>query len=150
MTAAPSPARVDFYVLETSDDRARLLYVCRLVEKAFQQNQTVYVHAGSIAEADQLDELLWTFADKSFVPHLPAAASGEAPVRIGCGDPIAAQVLVQLGTEAPEFAPTYERVAEFVDAEPGRRDQGRKRFAWYRDRGLKPETHKVGADGTRG
>ena len=32
--------RIDFYVLEGADDRARLVYACRLIEKAYLQQLT--------------------------------------------------------------------------------------------------------------
>jgi DNA polymerase-3 subunit chi len=141
--------RVDFYVLPGDDDRARLVYACRLVEKAWAQDCRVHVHAASPAEAEAFDALLWTFADRSFVPHelvAGAAPAATSPVTIGCEAPVDADLLVNLAPEPPEFFERYPRVAELVDAEPGRRDQGRRRFAWYRDRGHAPEAHRVGGD----
>jgi DNA polymerase-3 subunit chi len=138
------PARVDFYVLDSDADRARLVYACRLVEKVFLLAQTVYVHTEGAQDSAAFDELLWTFADRSFVPHeLAAGAAGGAQVQIGHGVPQAATVLVNLAAAAPEFYDRYERVAELVDGHPERREQGRRRFAWYRAQGLRPETHTV-------
>jgi DNA polymerase-3 subunit chi len=141
--------RVDFYVLEGADDRGRLVYACRLIEKACLQRHTVCVTVDTPAEAEALDGLLWTYADQSFVPHALAGAGAAAapppgtPVQIGCGIPVAADLLVNLGQEVPAFYDGYARVAEFVDADPARRDAGRRRFAHYRDRGHPPETHRV-------
>jgi len=144
--------RVDFYVLEGAEDRARLVYACRLVEKAFLQGLTVCVSLPTPAEAESFDGLLWTFADRAFVPHAlaaDAAASAAAPpgtpVWVGCRVPVAADCLVNLAPELPEFYDRYARVAEVVDGEPARRDAGRRRFAQYRERGHAPETHKVSA-----
>jgi len=138
------PARVDFYVLDSDGDRARLVYACRLVEKVFQLAQTVYVHTDGAQDSAAFDDLLWTFADRSFVPHeLAEAQPAGAPVRIGHGEPQAASVLVNLGANAPEFYARYERIAELVDGNAERREQGRRRFAWYRAQGLRPETHTV-------
>jgi DNA polymerase-3 subunit chi len=181
------PTRVDFYVLATEETRTRLVYACRVIEKAFLQRLRVVVNLGSPADADGFDTLLWTFGDRSFVPHArvsgeppadaplaiaPAAASvavadaatdaapgatagalatGEAnaerpvPVALGCGQALPGDLLVNLAAEAPAFYDHYARVAEFVDAEPGRREAGRRRFAFYRERGAAPETHKISA-----
>jgi DNA polymerase III subunit chi len=143
--------RVDFYVLPGSEERARLVYACRLVEKAYLQDCRVYVHAPGPAEAEAFDELLWTFADRSFVPHelagATAATGARSPVVIGCTEPAEADLLVNLAADAPACYERYPRIAEFVDAEPARRDQGRRRFAWYRERGLAPETHKLAGNG---
>jgi len=135
--------RVDFYILDSDADRARLVYACRLVEKIFLLDQTVYVHTDDETAAAAFDDLLWTFADRSFVPHSRAGAGDGGTVRIGCGPPTAAQVLINLSAEAPAFYDRYERIAELVDAEPTRREQGRRRFAYYRERGLKPAAHAV-------
>jgi DNA polymerase-3 subunit chi len=64
-------------------------------------------------------------------------------VWVGVNQPIAADLLVNLATDAPAFYAQYARVAEFVDADPARRDAGRKRFGTYREKGNAPETHKV-------
>jgi DNA polymerase III subunit chi len=150
MTATDPATRVDFYVLDSGDARARLYYACRLVEKAYLADQTVYVNVASDAEAAALDDYLWTFGDGSFVPHA-RAGMGAAPVTIGAGPPPAgtAGVLVNLAPEAPAFFADFERVAEFVDADATRREQGRRRFAFYRENGIRAQTHNVGGDGPR-
>ena len=62
-------ARVDFYVLNQSGEQARRQFACKLAEKAYRLKNTVHIVAGSRADAERLDELLWTFRDGSFVPH---------------------------------------------------------------------------------
>lgn len=144
--------RIDFYVLEGAEDRARQAYACRLIEKAFLQGLTVCVNLSTPAEAAAFDTLLWTFSGRAFVPHglahdetAIAAPVPGTPVWVGTLAPVAADLLVNLGQEAPEFYARYGRVADFVDADPSRRDAGRRRFAYYRERGHTPETHKVTA-----
>jgi DNA polymerase-3 subunit chi len=142
--------RVDFYVLEGTDDRARLTYACRLIEKAYLQDLTVYVRLASPADANAFDTLLWTFSDRSFVPHgvidaeadTPAPPPG-TPVWIGTDAAPAASLLVNLSPELPTALAQYERIAEFVDADPTRRDAGRRRFAASREAGLTPDTHRI-------
>ena len=144
--------RIDFYVLDGVLERARRVYACRLIEKAFLQRLTVCVSLDTPADAEAFDTLLWTFADRSFVPHELASGGAASagpppatPVWIGCRTPVAADLLVNLGQEPPDFYDRYARVADFVDAEPARRDAGRRRFAYYRERGQLPETHNVSA-----
>ena len=142
--------RIDFYVLDGADDRARLVYACRLIEKAYLQNLTVCISLDTLAEVESFDALLWTFGDRSFVPHAQAAGLApapppETPVGVGWRTPPAADLLVNLGSDAPDFYTRYARVAEFVDADPARREAGRRRFAFYRGAGHTPETHRVDA-----
>ena len=142
--------RIDFYVLEGAEDRARLVYACRVIEKAFLQGMTVCVTLGTPAETESFDTLLWTFADRGFVPHALATTADAlagmppaTPVWVGCQLAVAADVLLNLAPEVPAFYAGYARIAEVIDAEPARREAGRRRFARYREQGQTPDTHKV-------
>jgi DNA polymerase III subunit chi len=142
--------QVDFYILDSDSDDARLLLACKIVDKATQLDHHVYLHSTSDDEARKLDELLWTFAQGSFIPHLVVRSELETPplepVLIGVDQPPGPgrwDVLVNLAPEVPEFFSRYERVAEVVDANPARREQSRERYRFYRDRGYKLNTHQV-------
>ena len=79
-------ARVDFYVLSQSGEQARQLFACRLAEKAYRLDNSVYILAHDQAAAEKIDELLWTFRDGSFVPHhlaSPGTADLPSPVCVG-------------------------------------------------------------------
>ncbi|HEX6998552.1 MAG TPA: DNA polymerase III subunit chi [Gammaproteobacteria bacterium] len=143
--------RVDFYILRDDSDTARLVLACRIAEKAMQQDQHVFIHSSSEAEARKLDELLWTFSQGSFVPHKIVGPDGGAPalepVLIGAGiDPAGPRfdVMINLADEVPEFFSRYERVVEPVDGNPARRQRSRERYRFYRDRGYPLATHEVG------
>ena len=140
--------RVSFYVLPEADERARLVYACRLVEKAYLQDNNVLVRCDSPEQAREFDELLWVFSDDSFVPHELAAEGTRrpAPVMICAGDEDAleADVLVNLGREPPATFRRHARVAEILDGDEDRRRAGRERFRFYREQGLEPETHNLG------
>jgi DNA polymerase-3 subunit chi len=141
-------ARVDFYILDQAGSRPRHVFACRLAEKAYRLEHTVHIHAASRDEARQLDELLWTFRDGSFVPHhqlAGAAPEMESPVTIGCeADPVAPRdLLINLCDEIPAFAESFPRVAELVTSDPECKQHSRIRFAAYRDQGHTLETHTV-------
>ncbi|MDH5601523.1 MAG: DNA polymerase III subunit chi, partial [Gammaproteobacteria bacterium] len=61
--------RIDFYIIEQGDSKATDTFICRLAEKAWLQDNTVYLHATDEQHVMKYDELLWTFSEKSFVPH---------------------------------------------------------------------------------
>lgn len=140
-------SKVDFYVLQRPDERARQLFACRLAEKAYRLDHTVYLHTATEADATQLDELLWTFRDGSFVPHALAGEteSASSPVTIGCVGDIdqARDVLINLCDEIPPFADQFARVAELVTSDEECRRLSRKRFVEYRDQGHTIETHSI-------
>ena len=141
-------ARVDFYVLSASGDDARLVFACRLAEKAYRLDNTVHILAADEATADRLDELLWTFRDGSFVPHeriAHGAGEPESPVTIS-SEPNAVcdrDLLINLGDSVPEALDAFPRVAELVTSDEETRAAGRLRFTEYRNNGHDLETHKV-------
>ena len=141
-------ARVDFYILSQQGPRERYVFACRLAEKAYRLDNTVHIHAGSRQVAEQIDELLWTFRDGSFVPHdllPPGSADRKSPVTIGCdADPGETRdLLINLCDEVPPFAEAFPRVAELVSSDDDCKRESRKRFVAYRDNGHTLETHNV-------
>ncbi len=71
--------RVDFYVLAGEDPGARLRFACRLVEKAWLKRNRVRVQFAPGGELEAFDQLLWTFSDRSFVPHRRAGSAEAVP-----------------------------------------------------------------------
>lgn len=141
--------RVDFYVLPHAEATHRLTFACRLAEKAYHLQHAIFINAESTAQAQQLDELLWTFRDGSFVPHdlcyEGIALEELAPVVIA--HHIAPQqemdLLINLAPEVPPFLQHFERLAELVDGDATRRAAARERFKYYRDQGFALETHDL-------
>ncbi len=141
-------SRVDFYILAQPDERARYMLACKLAEKAWRLDNSVHIHTGSRADAQRLDELLWTFRDGSFVPHGLAGrddGTGDSPIVIGCdGDDVTTRdLLINLCDEIPAFAEGFPRVAELVTSDENCRLLSRKRYAAYRDGGHELNTHKL-------
>lgn len=141
--------RVDFYVVEDNSGTGWLKLVCRLTEKAFAQGHQVCIAVDSSEDALTLDKLLWTFRDRSFIPHAihEASAPADEPVLIAPGAlPAMRDVLINLRIGVPPEHGEFARVVEALDADPVRRKQGRQRFRRYREAGLDPETHNLAAN----
>ena len=142
--------QVDFYILESDSDEARLALACKIVDKATQLDHQVFIHSTSDDEALKLDALLWTFSQGSFIPHRVVRSEVDKPplepVLIGVNQapgPGRWDVLINLAADVPDFFSRYARVAEVVDANAARREQSRGRYRFYRDRGYKLNTHQV-------
>jgi DNA polymerase-3 subunit chi len=143
------PLRVDFYILAATDNSARLRFACRLTEKAYGLKHHVHAHTSSAAIARELDELLWTFRQGSFVPHellQPETQETVAPVTIGHVEQTdsSGYFLINLADEIPPFFDQFARVAEIIDSTPECRRMGRERFSFYKDNGFEPNTHNIG------
>jgi DNA polymerase-3 subunit chi len=143
--------RVEFHLLPAADERVRYRHACRLAEQAYLAGERVLVSLDSVAQLQAFDEMLWTFADRSFVPHEAYRDEQQweqTPVLLGC-DPQPRQafdVLLNLANDVPVAASLARRVSEIIDADEPRRRAGRVRFRQYRDAGLTPETHNIPAD----
>lgn len=136
----------DFYVLPASGKNERLVFACRLAEKAFDQGRRVYIHAESEEQSMQLDNLLWTFRQGSFLPHALYCAENdnELPIHIGWqSESKAYDVLINLAPKVPVFFDRFERIAEIVDTDESVKQAARERFRFYREHGITPESHTL-------
>jgi DNA polymerase-3 subunit chi len=145
--------RVDFYILKSATARQRWAFACRLTEKAYLRDLRVLILNENIADAQALDELLWTFNERCFVPHDfcvdPKSADPATPVHLTLQLDAApdADLLVNLAARLPERWDRFARIAEIVDADEERRRLGRERFKAYRDLKLTLETHQLDDNG---
>jgi DNA polymerase III subunit chi len=141
--------RVDFYVLAEDAPDARLRWACRLAEQAAEQGSRVYLQTADHAAAQRLDELLWTYNDRSFLPHEIFSGGQPSHARVlvllgaAAAPPSHRQLVVNLTEAVPAEIEHYERVAEIVDVDPERKRTARERFRQYRERGCTLESHNV-------
>ena len=152
--------RVDFYVLKSSTAKQRWTFACRLTEKAYLRDLKVVVLSESAADAEALDELLWTFNERAFVPHelrqgAPTAGATSAMGAAPAAGPTlvqltqdldsidAADLLVNLSDRLPARLDRFARIAEIMDNDAERKAKGRERFKAYRDLKLPVETHQL-------
>jgi len=138
--------QVDFYLLPTSDEDTRLRMICRTAEKAYSLGHRVHIHTDSNALSRRLDELLWTFRDRSFVPHrIEPEASDIWPVTLGRDwEPRHDDVLINLAPRPPSFAGRFARIIEVVDQVPEVQTSGRERYRAYRELGCTLNHHSIG------
>jgi len=169
--------RVDFYILPDATPEGRLLFACRLTEKAHALGHPIYLHTPSASVARRMDNLLWTYRKNSFLPHgliedvlppIPPILVGDerGPEVMGTpidetlvrmqillrpltdappweGPSIPGAVLINLAASVPSFFERFIRVAELVDQNEQNLAAGRVRFAYYRQRNISPESHKL-------
>lgn len=148
--------RIDFYILSGDGPANREQFACRLAEKVYLLGQKVYIHTADAQQAHELDRLLWTFKQNSFIPHGIAGESPDpnAAVLIGHNAELndhthaliqaeGHEVLINLAQEIPLFFSSFKRVAEIVDDNEQNKHSGRERYRFYRDRGYTLENHNI-------
>jgi len=72
--------KATIFFVQTPASEGRLL-LCRWVEAFYEAGRRVQIAVESTVAAQNIDGLLWTFAEESFVPHA-VAASGEGAERV--------------------------------------------------------------------
>jgi DNA polymerase III subunit chi len=139
---------VEFYVVSDSMPDAHLRQACRIAEQAVEQGQRVFVRVTDAGDQKRIDDLLWTFGDRSFLPHELATPSSPSHdrVRILIGPTPPREfrdVVINLSADAAADVEGVQRVAEFVASDPERKAAARERFKIYRGMGLDPVTHTL-------
>lgn len=137
--------RIDFYVLQSDQPREADTFACRLAEKAYRAGLRVLLAVDNRARAGELDQLLWTFREDSFLPHAPQSAEQGAAVEINCGEEPGLHhgLLINLCSEVPGWFSRFERLAEIVLQQPRALARSRTRFSHFRDRGYPLQSHKI-------
>jgi DNA polymerase-3 subunit chi len=139
--------RIDFYIIEEANESARLRLACRLIEKAYKNRHRIYVHAEHQAQAHQLDELLWTYREDSFLPHNLYGDGPEPapPIQIGfdATPDKHRDILINLSKDIPAFYPQFSRLLEIITTEPEIQTSGREHYRQYRADGHEINTHKL-------
>lgn len=139
-------ARIEFHILSTSGDDAKLRHTCQVVEQLYQQQKPVFVYVESDATAQKLDEVLWSFRDQAFIPHevctTQSPTHSRISVLIGTGNAPTAYkaILINLTDTAPPQPENTAQIIEIVDASPTHKQLARERYKQYRDQGHQLET----------
>jgi len=75
-----------FHHFESIERKDFLIYVCKLIEKGYKQNiNPIYIKTDTQKQAEELDKILWTFRQESYIPHtlVDQDSNNTQPVQIG-------------------------------------------------------------------
>ncbi len=140
-------AKVNFYLLKQDSEQARQALACRLAEQQSKQGQQVYILTSSSEDAQQMDQLLWSFAQESFLPHALAGSdvAGEVSVKIGhdTQPPVGTTCVLNLGTAPPLSQPTLSAIAEFVLNHDEAKAHSRTLWNLYKQLGYELQHHQL-------
>jgi len=139
--------KVDFYIITENSLETSLGFICRLLDKAYQQKHHIYVYMNNENEAKMLDDLLWTFRDDAFIPHSLSnqSAAIKPPIIIGFNQAPAGphDILINLTQDIPPFYRTFNRVIEIVFNEIKSKEICRKKFRSYKEADCELITHDL-------
>jgi DNA polymerase-3 subunit chi len=147
--------QVDFYILHTRNKAVIERFICQLTDKIWQQGyRLIDLYLLSQADAQNMDQILWTFKPDSFLPHdvYPDVLDSLAPIRIiypsdqlNEAHSVFAdrEVLINGVDKIPSFFSYFKRIAECVIDTPQARETGRHRYRFYRDGGNALKIHDI-------
>ena len=135
--------RIDFH----TNIPDKLSYVCRLARKAYAARAKLVLLADSPAQADALNEALWTLSNIDFLPHVMAddPLAPETPIIITDSEEAALphhDMLVNLTRRTPATFAQFARVFEIISTDEDDAAAGRQRYVAYKKQSY-PLTHFV-------
>ena len=136
-------AEISFYILPTQSQHERLLFACKLIEKAYRSGCFCYVLTDTAGQSQQIDNLLWTFRAGSFIPHQLYTGDIPAIEQVLIGSlpaPVQWQkTVINLSSQCANA----ERVLEILDNSEATKAVGRERYRHYKEAGHNLTTHKM-------
>lgn len=153
--------QVDFYILQDQSQRSIWQFCCRLTEKAWKLGNSVHIRTNNEDETHQLDDMMWTYSDESFLPHTrqdektntSTATDSVVPVPIIPASIIlghnindtTCDLLINLASTSPEQINQYPRIAEILNDDETIKQHGRTRYSKYKQTGCTVQHHKIGS-----
>ncbi len=132
--------RADFYLIAKPRFLGQpLLLVCELARKAHDSGGSCLVLARDMAQAEELDDLLWAFDPDAYIPHQIAGTDedeDETPVLIAAPETDVASRPLVINLRDDVWLKPCDRILEVVPADPAAREPLRARWKQYKALGF--------------
>ncbi len=149
---------INFYVSKEQGWDNRLIIVNKLVAMATQRKLSIHIHTSNQEESIAVDNFLWEHQKTAFIPHGIFSGNSDNSDDNDKNTPVNAleisighdyepmkncDYLISLSTISPDFFSRYLKFSEVIDTSKEILSAGRKRYAFYRDRGYTLEYHQL-------
>ncbi|NMF89102.1 DNA polymerase III subunit chi [Aromatoleum petrolei] len=130
--------RVQFY----HNAENPLALACELAARAYGSGRKVALRTQDATSARQLDQLLWSFEQQSFVPHVMAGSplAGETPVVIGHAEAPNewphTEILFNLADDVPPGYERFRMLIEIIGQNEAQKLPARARWMHYKQQDL--------------
>ena len=137
-----------FHHFESIDRREYLIYVCKLIEKGYKKNiKPIFIQTGNKQEAEELDTILWTFRQESYVPHIivDKNINNTQPVQIGWinNDIESPEAIINISDQIPQTSNQSNKIHEIIENIDIKKEKARERWKTYKSYGFNIKAHKV-------
>ena len=137
-----------FHHFESIERKDFLIYVCKLIEKGYKQNiNPIYIKTDTQKQAEELDKILWTFRQESYIPHtlVDQDSNNTQPVQIGWIDNEIedAEAIINLSDGMPDISNDLKKIHEIIDNIDEKKEKARERWKKYKSIGFNIKAYKV-------
>ena len=137
-----------FHHFESIERKDFLIYVCKLIEKGYKQNiNPIFIKTDTQTQAEELDKLLWTFRQESYIPHtlVDQDSNNTQPVQIGWIDNEIddAEAIINLSDGMPDISNDLKKIHEIIDNIDEKKEKARERWKKYKSIGFNIKAYKV-------
>lgn len=137
-----------FHHFEEIERKDFLIYVCKLIEKGYKQNiNPIYIKTDTQKEAEELDKILWTFRQESYIPHtlVDQDSNNTQPVQIGWIDNEIedAEAIINLSDGMPDISNHLKKIHEIIENIDEKKEKARERWKKYKSIGFNIKAYKV-------
>lgn len=147
--------KISFYLVEKSS-QTQTDVVCRLCQQIYHKHP-IWIYCRDQAQAQHLDDQLWTFLATSFVPHLlientknitdAQHAWSNTPILISCDPPPRhSEVCINLTGQALDLTEIKHGTLHLIEIVGHNEDEkvlSRQVFKAYRANDIEPAVHKI-------
>lgn len=141
--------KVDLYLLSSAEPRQQLIFTAKLSHKIWKLGHKIFIQTTDQGQAVQLDKIMWTYSQNSFLPHSiindDQPPPPETPILISnkLEHNKDFPVLINLDSDAPATNKSFERLVEVVSNQSDFLDQARTRYRFYQSQNYKIDTHNI-------
>ena len=148
--------RVDFYILAGDELNDRHQFCCKLIAKTFKMGHRIILLCQDDAEAQLMDDLLWSYKDSSFLPHQNLSSSQVTQSHEENEDIIILSssshdnapldhhdLLINMAAEIPAWFSRFERVSEIVVQTKAVLDSTRANYRFYTEKNYPLHRHDM-------
>ncbi|MBC8225954.1 MAG: DNA polymerase III subunit chi [Gammaproteobacteria bacterium] len=137
-----------FHHFESIERKDFLIYVCKLIEKGYKQNiNPIYIKTDTQKQAEELDKILWTFRQESYIPHtlVDQDSNNTQPVQIGWIDNEIedAEAIINLSDGMPDISNHLKKIHEIIENIDEKKEKARERWKKYKSIGFNIKAYKV-------
>lgn len=136
--------QVDFYILNQAKHHKAMVSICNLVEK-LSVDKKIYMQFENEKAMQEMNDLLWTFKDISFVSHAPVHENKDAVILLSASTTLEVNhcdLLFNLSATIPSFANHFRNIIEIVFSDEILQQQARERYRQYRQMNCHLNTYK--------